>query len=77
MATELAKVISYSGYYKFTNETYSYLVADSCFWINTEYDTNNAFAGLKIDATNSKIYPETKTTSCNLVPVLEVNKTDL
>jgi len=77
MATELAKLISYSGYYRITNTAFPYFAADACYWINSEYDTSNAFAAIKMDATYSKIYPETKTTSCNLVPVLEVNKTDL
>lgn len=77
MATEIADIISKSGYYKITNTTFPYLNADSCYWTNSNYDTTNAFAAVKIDATNTKIYPETKTTTCNLVPVLIVDKSDL
>jgi len=76
MTTEISNVISLNGYYKFLNSNFSYLESDNCYWTNTEYDSNNAFAIKKIDSTESIIYKESKSTSCNIVPILEVDKND-
>lgn len=75
--TEITKAINYSGYYKFLNEKFSYLYADNCYWTNSSYDISNSFAIKKIDENNLKLYNETKTTNCNIVPVIIVNKSNL
>jgi hypothetical protein len=75
--TELNRTITGNGYYRFVNEKFSYLNSVDCFWTNSEYDSNNAFAVKMIDETNSKIYSENKTTTCNIVPVIIANKEDL
>lgn len=77
MNTEINRVVTGTGYFKFITYNYNYLSSSNCYWINNEYDTNNGFAIINIDSTNSKIYPETKTTSCNVVPVLEISKDNL
>lgn len=75
--TELNRAISYNGYYSFLKDKFSYLYSDNCYWLNSEYDSNNAFAIKKIDDINIKLYNENKTTNCNIVPVIIANKSDL
>jgi hypothetical protein len=75
--TEITKAISYNGYYKFSNDKYTYLSTDNCYWTNSEYDSSNGFAVKKIDEVSSKIYGEAKTTSCNVIPVILANKANI
>lgn len=76
-STEISRLTNSSGYYKISNENYSFMTSDVCYWINTEYNTNNGFALKNIDETNSKIYGETKTNTCKVIPVLVVSKMNL
>ena len=66
-----------NAYFRFKNETYPYLVASSCYWLEDEYDVNRHFAFTKADESYSKIYPENKTNSCRVVPLIEVSKNNL
>lgn len=71
----IGRTIPYNGYYKFSNEEYTYLVTNKCYWLNKEYDTTKAFALTKIDEQNSKIYGEEKNKTenenkCSVVPVI-------
>lgn len=77
MSIELNKAISYNGYYRFINEKFPYLVATNCYWTNSEYDSLNSFAVKVNDENTSKLYNESKTSSCNVVPVILVNKLNL
>jgi hypothetical protein len=77
MNTEIARAVSYTGYYKFVNAKFNYFSANNCYWTNSEYNSSNGFAVKKIDETNSMIYGEAKTTSCNIVPIILVNKSNL
>lgn len=63
-------------YYRFLNEKFPFLVSSKCYWINTEYDSENVFALTKIDDTYSKIYKESKEkeAGCELVPVIIASK---
>ena len=71
------KAINSNGYFKFSNQAYPYLTTSNCYWINSEYNTDKAFALVKMDENNSKIYGEVKTNECSVVPVLEVAKANL
>jgi hypothetical protein len=77
MTTEIARTVSYNGYYKNINEKFSYLSSASCYWTNSEYNSSNGFAMKKIDEISSKIYGEAKTSSCNVIPVILANKVNL
>ena len=77
ISTELLSTISYTGYYKFLNSKFNYFVSNNCYWTDSEYDQNNAFAYEKVDETNSKIYGKLKSETCMIVPVIIVNKTNL
>lgn len=74
---ELNKMIDSNGYYKFSNLAFPYFSTSKCYWIDNDYNQNKAFALVKIDENNSKIYGELKTNECNVVPVLEVSKANL
>jgi len=77
MSTEIAKAVSYNGYYNFSNEKFSYLSSANCYWTSSEYNTSNGFAVKKTDEINSKIYGEAKTASCNVIPVILAPKENL
>ncbi len=77
MTTEINRAINYNGYYTFLNAKFNYLGSSNCYWTNSEYNTINAFAIKAIDETKSKIYGELKTNTCNVVPVIIANKTNL
>ena len=71
------KAINSNGYFKFSNQAFPYFTTSKCYWINNEYNTDKAFALVKMDENNSKIYGEVKTNECSVVPVLEVAKANL
>ena len=74
--TELNFGINNNGYYKFSNSKFNYLISNSCYWIDTEYN-DGAFQYQKIDDNNSKYYKGLKTDSCKVVPVIIVSKSSL
>ena len=71
------KVINRDGYFTFDNLKYNYLVTNRCYWINKEYDNNNAFAFTKADEKNSKIYKSSKNETCNVIPVIIAPKANI
>ena len=75
----VAKTVNpkYNGYFTFLNERFGYLATNKCFWINTEYNANKAFALTKIDDAKSKIYGEAKTASCSAIPIIVIEKSKL
>lgn len=75
--TEIAKAVSYNGYYSFLNEKFGSFTAANCYWTSSEYNVNNGFAVKKIDDNNSKIYGEAKASSCKVIPVIVANKSNL
>ncbi|MDD4035905.1 MAG: hypothetical protein PHS45_01085 [Bacilli bacterium] len=77
MNKEITRAVSYNGYYNFINEKFLFLSTPNCFWASSEYNSSNGFAVKQITESNSKIYGEAKTSSCNVVPVILVNKTNL
>lgn len=77
MNNMISNAISSNGYYRFNNDKFGFYSATECYWTASEYSSNKAFAAKLIGLENSKIYGEEKTTSCNVVPIILVNKTDL
>lgn len=74
---EIIRAINYGGYYSFINAKFPFLLTSNCIWTNTEYGSVKAFALNKINDSKSKLYGEEKTSTCNIVPLLLVNKLDL
>ncbi len=77
LTTEVSTTISSGGYYTFLNEKFNYLISNNCYWIKTEYDTTNSFVVEKIDTINSKIYGKSKDSTCQVIPVIVANKSNL
>lgn len=77
MTTEINRATSYNGYYSFINQKFNFLSSNNCYWTSSQYNINNAFAIKNIDENSSKIYGESKTTICNVVPVILANKNNL
>lgn len=75
--TIINNTINYNGYLRFKNELFPYFTSSSCYWLDNEYDTNNQFALVKVDDLFSKLYPEDKNSSCKVVPIIEVSKSNL
>ncbi|MDD4282592.1 MAG: hypothetical protein PHX03_02260 [Bacilli bacterium] len=71
------KTINYNGYYQFKNLKFDYLISDSCYLTNSEYALDTAFIIKKTDENHSIVYGENKTISCNLIPVIIANKSNL
>lgn len=75
--TVIADAKSKNGYFTYINNKFPYLSTNKCYWVNEEYDINNAFVFTKVDDTTSKIYKESKETNCSVIPVIEASKNDL
>lgn len=75
--TELQKLISYNGYYKFNGTKFSYLSSNKCYWINNEYNTSKGFAITKINDLETKIYGEDKTRECSTIPIIVASKNNI
>lgn len=71
------KAISYGGHFSFLNERFDYLATNKCYWINRDYDSNKAFALTKTDDVSSKIYGESKSATCGVVPVIIASKENI
>lgn len=76
LTSEINKLISYNGYFKYSNSKFPYLASNKCYWVKSEYG-DGAFAFIKIDDDYSKIYKEDVSTSCTILPIIEVSKSNL
>lgn len=74
---ELEKTINLNGYYTFLNERYEYLVKSGCFWTNSSYNEQKAFAFGKLNEIKGEIYGHNKTEQCSIVPVILAPKDNL
>ena len=70
----LESTINYNGYFRYKNESFTYLSSSNCYWLSDKYDDTNQFAFVKVDNMFSKIYPEKIDNTCRVVPIIEVSK---
>lgn len=70
-------VLKYNGFIRFKNQSFTYFSSLNCYWLADTYNDDNHFALVKVDELFSKIYPEAKTSTCKVVPVIEVSKAKL
>lgn len=75
--TELARGISFNGYYTFLNDKFGYLVHNGCYWTNSVYNDNNGFAFGKLNDLKSEIYGKSKSDECKVIPVIIAPKNNL
>ena len=64
------------GYFIYNSDKFPYLASNKCYWVNSEYSADKAFAFVK-DAETAKLFGEIKTNSCSVLPVVTLNKMDL
>ena len=72
----ISNAINKKGYFKYLNK-FSYFYSTDCYWLNDEYNVENAFAVTKLDDSSMKIYGESKTSSCKIIPVIIAEKVNL
>ena len=70
----ITSTINQNGYYRFLNEQFPFLGTSKCYWLNTNYNATEHFAIKRVDEMFSKVYNETKTTACSVIPVAHVEK---
>ena len=75
--TEIARGVNVNGYYTFMNDKFNYLDHSGCYWTNTEYNTNNAFAFGRLNELKSEIYGKSKSEECKVIPVIIAPKNNL
>ncbi len=73
----LDEVNNNSGHYEFSNEIFPYLASETCYWLDTEYDVDYAWAVKNMENNKIKLYPELKTNNCNVVPLVEASEASL
>ena len=66
------KVKQENNSFIFNTSNYLYLSTHDCIWTKDNYDDTRAFA-----LSYSKIYPENKSTTCKVIPVIKANKNKL
>ena len=74
LETHIQQTIDQNAYYRFTTLNFLEFSTTSCIWLDKEYDTDNHFALNQMDSAYSKIYSESKKTTCSIVPVFTVSK---
>ena len=77
ITTEINKAKTLNGYYTFMNNRFNYLSSNSCYWVNSEYNNQSAFAFVRLDENNTKLYPKDKTEECRIIPVIIAPKDSL
>lgn len=77
MDTMIDNAINYNGYFSFNNQRFSDLSSTRCYWIDSQYGTDKAFALEKVNDTTSRIYGNDINNSCSIIPVIIVSKSNL
>lgn len=77
MTTMIDNAINYNGYFSFNNQRFSDLSSTRCYWIDSQYGNDKAFALEKVNDTTSRIYGNDINNSCSIIPVIIVSKSNL
>lgn len=73
----ITKTAIENGFFRFTNEIYDYLASNNCYWTQSNYNDTSAYALIKEDDNTSKIYNNLKENSCHVIPIIEMDKSNL
>ena len=71
----LKKVSNTNGYITY-DKKYKLFNTDKCIWTSTKYNNNQGYA-YKLDNDKSKLYGESNTTTCNILPVIIAQKSNI
>ena len=77
MSTMINNAINYNGYFIFNNQRFSDLSSTRCYWLDSDYGIDKAFALEKVDDTTSRIYGNDINNSCSVIPVIIASKANL
>lgn len=75
--TIITDTINKNGFFRFMNDKYNFLSSNNCYWTQSNYGELSGFALVKLDDTYSKVYGNLKESTCNVIPVIEINKSRL
>ncbi|MDD4705601.1 MAG: hypothetical protein PHS24_00095 [Bacilli bacterium] len=75
--TLITNTINKNGFFRFMNDKYNFLSSNNCYWTQSSYGELSGFALVKIDDTYSKVYGNLKESTCNVIPVIEIDKSRL
>jgi hypothetical protein len=71
----LKKVSNTNGYITY-DKKYKLFNTDKCIWTSTKYNNNQGYA-YKLDNDKSKLYGESNNTTCNILPVIIAQKSNI
>jgi len=71
----LTKVGNTNGYISYDNK-YKLFNSDTCIWTSTKYNNASGYAYTK-DNDKSKVYGESNNTTCNIIPVIIAQKSNI
>ena len=74
---EIEKATKNNGYYSFNSNKFDYLISNKCYWTNSGYNEEKAFAFTKLDENTGKVYPEDKVTNCSIIPIIIAPKSNI
>ncbi len=73
----MTDVINNNGSFIFSASSFPYLTSTRCFWLEESYDETRAFTLSKLDDNTGSIKPLEKTSTCSIIPVMKIPKTNL
>ncbi len=71
---EIDKAKDGKGYFTFDNTRNKMLVRNGCYWLKNEYSSTSGFAVQKYNQIKTEILGLDKMSSCNVVPIISVDK---
>ena len=72
--SKLSNISQLNGYYIFN--MFEYFNSTNCYWTNTNYNDKKAMAVIT-GSDVTKLYGESKTTECKIIPVIIASKLDI
>ncbi len=74
---KLNKVKSSNGKFMFDNHQFPYLISTDCYWTQSDYNYENAFALRKENENQTEIYNQPKNNTCKVLPIVIMDKNNL
>lgn len=75
--TKLQEISSQNKQINFNRHTFNYLESNDCYWTSTSYNDTLGYALKNKDSNTISMYGENKNTTCQIVPVITINKNNI
>lgn len=75
--TKLTEISNNNNIINFNINIFEYLNSNICYWTSTSYNNTKGYAIKNIDNSTISMYGEDMNTTCKIVPVIKVNKSDI